>query len=126
MKTITVIFSGLFFLSNVYAEIPANAKYAGNCALSLSMGKTAQTDCTVNWADPKGTGTYCFSNEEAKAAWSKDPINNMIAAEKVYAKNLTDGAMKQAGEAMNQANKAMDQAMKDMAKAQQQMPNGIK
>ena len=45
------------------------------CTQGLAMGKDVHTDCSVN-ATLTGK-TYCFGNEEAKAAFMKDPEGNL-------------------------------------------------
>jgi YHS domain-containing protein len=65
----------------------AGEKQLGStCAYGLSeFGVEVVTDCRINWQDPKSGKTYCFSKEEAKQAFLKDPEGNIRKAEAKYA-----------------------------------------
>jgi hypothetical protein len=54
------------------------------CTQGLAMGKDVQTDCSVN-ATIAGK-TYCFGNEDAKAAVMKDREGNLAKAQTYYSK----------------------------------------
>ena len=64
----------------------ATAAFAGEfdnmCSWGLANGKEVKTDCSVNGAI-KGK-TYCFSNEQAKTEFMKNPDANLAKAASVY------------------------------------------
>lgn len=63
--------------------IAASGEFKNECALGLALGKHVKTDCSVNsTADGK---VYCFSSEDAKAMFSKDPKGNMMKAQEFFA-----------------------------------------
>jgi YHS domain-containing protein len=64
----------------------AEGEFGSQCALGMTMGKNVPTDCSVNMKGTDGK-TYCFSNEEAKAAFSKDVEGNLKKAQDFYAKS---------------------------------------
>jgi hypothetical protein len=47
----------------------------GNCAMSAVIGAKRPTSCAVVWISPQDK-LYCFSNEQAKAAFLRDPEGN--------------------------------------------------
>ena len=67
----------------------ATAAIAGEfdnmCSWGLANGKHVKTDCSVN-AAIKGK-TYCFSNEQAKAEFLKNPDANLAKAQAFYSKS---------------------------------------
>ncbi|MFA5900916.1 MAG: hypothetical protein WC829_17585 [Hyphomicrobium sp.] len=75
----------------------ADPEFAGTCAMGLAEGKQIKTDCTVTWTSPQGK-LYCFGNEDAKAAFLKDPETNLHKAEENFAmadtKSVGDGMNK--------------------------------
>jgi hypothetical protein len=50
-------------------------EFGGNCAMSAAMGTKRPTSCAVVWISPEDK-LYCFSNEDAKAYFMKDPQGN--------------------------------------------------
>jgi len=65
---------------------PASAKGEFNnfCTEGLASGQLAKTDCSVNWTDSDGR-IYCFSSEDSKAAFLKDPAGNLQKAREFLA-----------------------------------------
>jgi hypothetical protein len=43
--------------------------------MSVSIGAHLPTDCSVVWISPEDK-LYCFSSEQAKAAFMRDPVTN--------------------------------------------------
>ena len=50
-------------------------EFGGNCAMSASLGAKRPTSCSVVWISPADK-LYCFSNEQAKQAFMRDPEGN--------------------------------------------------
>jgi YHS domain-containing protein len=65
--------------STAYA---ATGEFHNMCSWGLANHKDVRTDCSVNTMI-KGK-TYCFSSEEAKTNFMKDPTSNMTKAESFY------------------------------------------
>ena len=59
-------------------------EFANSCAMGLARKEQISTDCSINWKAGDGK-TYCFSNEEAKGAFLKDPDGNLAKAKEFYA-----------------------------------------
>ena len=57
----------------------AEGEFDDSCAMGLASGQTVKTDCSVNWTDEEGK-VYCFSSEDSKAAFLKDPKTNLQKA----------------------------------------------
>jgi hypothetical protein len=57
------------------SALAGEAEFDGNCAMSVSMGARLPTDCSVVWISPEDK-LYCFSSEQAKAAFMRDPTGN--------------------------------------------------
>jgi YHS domain-containing protein len=63
---------------------PAKGEFDDYCTMGLAEGQTAKTDCSVNWIDDDGK-VYCFSSEESKQAFLKDPKGNIEKAREFFA-----------------------------------------
>ena len=48
--------------------------------------RRTETNCSVNWKDPKTGKIYCFSNEQTKMLFLQDPEENISRAEDAFAK----------------------------------------
>lgn len=64
-------------LSLLMMPVPAGhaadaPEFGGDCVMGLAEGKRIKTACKVTWTDTTGK-TYCFSTEDAKAHFLKDP-----------------------------------------------------
>jgi YHS domain-containing protein len=59
-------------------------EFGNDCAMGLARKEQITTDCSINWKAGNGK-TYCFSNEEAKTAFLKDPDGNLAKATEYYA-----------------------------------------
>jgi YHS domain-containing protein len=69
----------LGFATTAYA---ATGQFGNECSWGLANHKNVQTDCSVN-TSIKGK-TYCFSSQEAKANFLKNPTANLAKAESFY------------------------------------------
>jgi len=75
------------------ASIPARAadqssatidgEFDNSDAMGLASGKMVKTDCSVNWKAPDDN-VYCFSTEEAKATFLKNPDENIQKAKEFF------------------------------------------
>jgi YHS domain-containing protein len=74
--------ASLIFFGLASAAFAATGEFSNNCAWGLANHKDVQTDCTVN-AVIKGS-TYCFSSQDAKANFMKNPDENLKKAESFY------------------------------------------
>jgi YHS domain-containing protein len=69
--------------------MPAQAgEYGNRCAAGMANGFEAETDCSVS-EDIDGK-TYCFGDEDAKAAFMEDPAANIEKADAYAAKTSKD------------------------------------
>ena len=86
MRTyISSALAGALVLGLATATLAATkGEFDNMCTQGLATGKDVQTDCSVN-ATIKGK-TYCFGNEDAKAAFMKDPEGNLAKAQTYYSK----------------------------------------
>jgi YHS domain-containing protein len=69
----------LGFATTAYA---ATGQFSNMCSWGLANHKDVATDCSVN-TSIKGK-TYCFSSQEAKANFMKNPTANLAKAETFY------------------------------------------
>ena len=60
----------------------ATGQFSNMCSWGLDNQKDVPTDCSVN-TSIKGK-TYCFSSQEAKANFMKNPTANLAKAESFY------------------------------------------
>jgi YHS domain-containing protein len=69
---------------------PAKGEFDNNSTMDLASGQTVKTDCSVNWTAPDGK-VYCFSSEESKTAFLKNPDENIQKAKEfLLAKHLAE------------------------------------
>ncbi len=61
-------------------------EFGNQCAMGLAMAKNVVTDCSINMKGADGK-TYCFGNEDAKSAFSKDVEGNLKKAQDFYNKS---------------------------------------
>ena len=64
------------------AAYATTGQFRDMCSWGLANHKDVQTDCSVN-ATIQGK-TYCFSSEDAKSQFMKNPSNNLTKAESFY------------------------------------------
>ena len=57
----------------------AKSESDDSCAMGLASGQLVKTNCSVNWTAPDGK-VYCFSSEESKTAFLKNPDENIQKA----------------------------------------------
>ncbi len=74
--------AGAFMLGAAATAFAATGEFGNMCSWGLANHKDVKTDCSVN-ATIKGK-TYCFSSEEAKANFMKNPEANLAKAESFY------------------------------------------
>lgn len=53
----------------------ADPEHNGECAMSAVLGNHRPTSCAVVWISPSDK-LYCFSNEQAKQMFMRDPEAN--------------------------------------------------
>jgi hypothetical protein len=88
----------LFCFSSLgWADDP-EPEFGGNCAMSAALGNKRPTSCAVVWISPEDK-LYCFSNEDAKAMFLKDPKGNERRAQAFWKDpNLWEKLKKQSPE----------------------------
>ena len=65
-------------------------EFDDSCAMGLASGQLVKTDCSVNWTAPDGK-VYCFSSEDSKTAFLKNPDENIQKAKEfLLAKHLAE------------------------------------
>lgn len=79
---VTPILAGAFALGLATAALAATGQFDNMCSWGLANQKDVQTDCSVN-ATIQGK-TYCFSSDQAKADFMKNPDANLAKAESFY------------------------------------------
>ncbi len=86
MRTLIV---ALAFALVSFSALAAEKQFGATCAYGLSeYGVEVKTDCKINWQDPANGKTFCFSKEEARQEFLKNPVANIKKAEATYAKLL--------------------------------------
>ncbi|MGH6833625.1 MAG: hypothetical protein ACRECM_11495 [Methyloceanibacter sp.] len=79
---VTSALAGAFALGLVTAGLAATGEFDNLCAQGLATGQQVKTDCSVS--EQIGGKTYCFGNEDARAAFMKDPQGNLAKAQATY------------------------------------------
>ncbi|MEZ5828286.1 MAG: hypothetical protein R3D30_08780 [Hyphomicrobiales bacterium] len=67
------------------SSMPAHGEFDDSCTMGLADGQMVATDCSVNWTDPDDGKVYCFSSENSKSAFLKDPKGNIAKAKEFLA-----------------------------------------
>ncbi len=68
--------------------VSPEGEFDNSCTMGLASGQVVKTDCSVNWTAPDGK-VYCFSTEASKAAFLKNPDENVQKAKEFFlAKDL--------------------------------------
>jgi hypothetical protein len=79
-RTICTIAMLLALLPNAQAGDP---EYGGECALGLTEGRHAVTDCSVLWLGPNDK-VYCFATQGAKEKFLESPKENLSRAQAAW------------------------------------------
>ncbi len=83
----TYIAAIVLALASLTASAAAEKPLGVTCAYGLSeFGVEVKTDCKINWQDPQTGQTFCFSKEEAKLEFLKNPESNIKKAQATFAK----------------------------------------
>jgi len=61
-------------------------QFSNECSWGLANGKHVKTDCSVNMTGENGK-TYCFSSDQAMAAFMKNPAVNTDKAAKTFSRS---------------------------------------
>ena len=69
----------LGFATAAYA---ATGEFGNECSWGLANNKNVATDCSVN--SSIAGKTYCFSSQDAKSNFMKNPTANLAKAESFY------------------------------------------
>jgi YHS domain-containing protein len=77
--------AGAFLFGFATAAYAATGEFDNMCAQGLAMEKSVKTDCSVN--ETYNGKTYCFSNEQAKTDFMKDPDASIAKAETYYSEH---------------------------------------
>ena len=78
----TSALAGALMLGLATAAYAVTGQFDNMCSWGLANHKDVQTNCSVN-ATIKGK-TYCFSSEDAKNQFMKNPSGNLAKAESFY------------------------------------------
>jgi len=83
MSTVsTPVLAFALMLGVVTTAYAATGQFGNMCSWGLANHKDVSTDCSVN-TSIRGK-TYCFSSQEAKANFLKNPSANLAKAESFY------------------------------------------
>jgi YHS domain-containing protein len=78
----TSALAGAIIFGLASAAYAVTGQFGNMCSWGLANHKDVQTNCSVN-ATIKGN-TYCFSSEDAKNQFMKNPSGNLEKAESFY------------------------------------------
>jgi YHS domain-containing protein len=74
----------------VVTAATVKGEFDNNSTMDLASGQTVKTDCSLNWTDADGH-VYCFSSEDSRTAFLKDPDTNIQKAKEFFlAKDLAN------------------------------------
>jgi YHS domain-containing protein len=79
---VTSALAGAFALGLATTALAATGQFDNMCSWGLANQKDVKTDCSVN-TTIQGK-TYCFSCDQAKADFMKNPDANLAKAESFY------------------------------------------
>lgn len=81
-RKFALIVSALAISAIVNAE-----EFDGYDAMSLSQGKRVETDCSINWRNPKDGKTYCFANARNQFMFKQNTRTFVPRAQKTFEEN---------------------------------------
>ena len=81
-SVITSVMAGAMLLGLGTSAFAATGQFHNMCTMGLASHKIVNTNCSVNTVY-RGR-TYCFGNEQARAAFLKNPKANLAKAEAFY------------------------------------------
>ena len=81
-RKFALIVSALAISATVNAE-----EFNGYDAMSLSQGKRVETDCSINWKNPKDGKTYCFANARNQFMFKQNTRTFVPRAQKTFEEN---------------------------------------
>ena len=81
-SVITSVMAGAILLSLGTAAFAATGQFHNMCTMGLASHKIVNTNCSVSTIY-RGK-TYCFGNEQARAAFLQNPKANLAKAEAFY------------------------------------------
>lgn len=59
-------------------------EFDGYDAMSLAQGKRVETDCSINWKNPKDGKTYCFANARNQFMFKQNTKTFVPRAQKTF------------------------------------------
>ena len=71
-----------FILGVATTAYAATGEFGNQCSWGLANNKNVATDCSVN--SSIAGKTYCFSSQDAKSNFMKNPTANLAKAESFY------------------------------------------
>lgn len=62
-------------------------EFDGYDAMSLAQGKRVETDCSINWKNPKDGKTYCFANARNQFMFKQNTKTFVPRAQEAFNNN---------------------------------------
>ena len=59
-------------------------EFDGYDAMSLAQGKRVETDCSINWKDPRDGKTYCFASARNQFMFKQNTKTFVPRAQKAF------------------------------------------
>lgn len=84
MRTAKIMIGALTFGA---ASLSGANEFDGYDAMSLSQGKRAETDCSINWKNPKDDKVYCFANARNQFMFEQNAKTFVPRAQAVFDSN---------------------------------------
>ncbi len=91
MKRMSELLRGLRITIGVLAVCVASlagaAEFDMYDAMSLAQGKRVETDCSINWKNPKDDKIYCFANARNQFMFKQNAKTFVPRARKTFDNN---------------------------------------
>jgi len=101
--------------SQAMTPAPVKGEFDDSCTMGLASGQTVKTDCEVNWTGEDGK-IYCFSSEDSKTAFLKDPAGNIQKAREFLASKQAAAAKGAKEFTEEDVNKRVDEVIAERSK----------
>lgn len=84
MRTTKIMIGALMFGA---ASLAGADEFDGYDAMSLSQGKRVETDCSINWKNPKDDKVYCFANARNQFMFKQNAKTFVPRAQDIFDNN---------------------------------------
>ena len=84
MRTMNIMIGALALAA---ASLASAEEFDGHDAMSLAQDKRVETDCSINWKNPKDDKVYCFANARNQFMFKQNAKTFVPRAQQTFENN---------------------------------------